>query len=638
MNHDQRIALVLEADDKASASIARVRSEIVATQSAAGGVAGAVRGANEGLTQLGAGSESRSQRIGLEISNVARAIDTARLGSREAVRSVAELAANAATVTPALAAWAGPIAGAAAVLGTVLAIMLDTTREAERQKAFTDRLSTLTPDGLANRYAGVKAERAKAMAEYQNDTMTAWQGIKNFMSADLTKESGRAVVRSLGQKSRAEAERANAEYAAVYQLLLKATREEQVRGTALGDQSREMIRQKALAAESAEVKGQLARMEITTLASIQADARIQLETQNAATAATFRRRDAAGQLIALSAGEVRDRAQMISLNERAYRITVETARVKEVEREKDARFAVNTELAQVRLEAQGVTAFQAREKEAQIALVRSKIANERAGYSAELRAFLDSAAEQIFAAKSTLIAAEQAVLNRRAGAEQLTGSRVASEALRGRLEMIAIERDAQIKSGIDVRLATLGAERAKRQAYYETYRAAVQSAQQLSSVLIQSKSKELRAIGQSIAGVRRIVLGFEAAEATIQALKYGAKAIGYAADLQWARAGMAAAAAVQFAGVAAAAGAEAAGGGGGVSSAGGAGGGAAGSASTFEPRSASQGQGGVTIVLVTRDPYGREQIQQTMYALNRSGKLGVPPVQVPPTSGFTRVA
>jgi hypothetical protein len=72
-------------------------------------------------------------------------------------------------------------------------------------------------------------------------------------------------------------------------------------------------------------------------------------------------------------------------------------------------------------------------------------------------------------------------------------------------------------------------------------------------------------------------------------------------------------------------------GGGSSSSAGGGGGGSTGTGSSvFSPTSGTEGQGNVTINLLTQNPYGYEQIQQVQYNLNRAGILKVP-IPISPT-------
>jgi hypothetical protein len=72
-------------------------------------------------------------------------------------------------------------------------------------------------------------------------------------------------------------------------------------------------------------------------------------------------------------------------------------------------------------------------------------------------------------------------------------------------------------------------------------------------------------------------------------------------------------------------------GGGGSSSGGGSAGGGGSSSTTFEPRSATEGQGMVTINLLSANPYGPEQIQQVQYQLQRADILKRP-IPISPTN------
>jgi hypothetical protein len=87
------------------------------------------------------------------------------------------------------------------------------------------------------------------------------------------------------------------------------------------------------------------------------------------------------------------------------------------------------------------------------------------------------------------------------------------------------------------------------------------------------------------------------------------------------------ASAVQF-GAAAALGARESLGGGGTG--GGASSGGGGGSSTFTPN--QQPAGGTTVInLITKDPYGKESINQVSYQLQRNGTLNVP---IYPTTGL----
>ena len=73
------------------------------------------------------------------------------------------------------------------------------------------------------------------------------------------------------------------------------------------------------------------------------------------------------------------------------------------------------------------------------------------------------------------------------------------------------------------------------------------------------------------------------------------------------------------------------GGGGGAQGAGSSGGGG-----TFTPSPAATGGGNTTINLYTRNPYGEDAIAETLYYTNRADILKKPPLQIPPTTGFSK--
>ena len=65
---------------------------------------------------------------------------------------------------------------------------------------------------------------------------------------------------------------------------------------------------------------------------------------------------------------------------------------------------------------------------------------------------------------------------------------------------------------------------------------------------------------------------------------------------------------------------------------GGGGGGGGGGASVFEPN-AREGAGSFTLILVTKDPFGKESMAQTMFELQRSTDLKRT-MPIAPTTGL----
>lgn len=152
---------------------------------------------------------------------------------------------------------------------------------------------------------------------------------------------------------------------------------------------------------------------------------------------------------------------------------------------------------------------------------------------------------------------------------------------------------------------------------------------------INSKNRQIRAIGIAAQTLRRLEVGAEAARALVESARAFGKVPGYLAAHQYGSAALSAASGVQLAAAAALGFREAGTGGGGSGGGGGAAGGG-GERGTFEPRTSSTRDGGpVVINLITRDPYGRESIQSVMYEINRAGILGRGPIEfpIPATTG-----
>lgn len=171
-----------------------------------------------------------------------------------------------------------------------------------------------------------------------------------------------------------------------------------------------------------------------------------------------------------------------------------------------------------------------------------------------------------------------------------------------------------------------------------TMKAAADDAKTIVGVLLDSGSKQVKAIGHAADAVRRVQIGAQAAHAAVEsAIEFG-KAIGSAASLDFRGAALHASSGLALARAAALGAKESLGGGSAGSSGGGAGGGGADPNGAFRPRTGTEGQGNVVINLLTQDPYGQTKIQQVMYELNRAQILGRPPVQIPPTTGIQRVA
>jgi hypothetical protein len=172
-----------------------------------------------------------------------------------------------------------------------------------------------------------------------------------------------------------------------------------------------------------------------------------------------------------------------------------------------------------------------------------------------------------------------------------------------------------------------------RQLRLDTFRQSISYAGEFTKVLEQSGSRQVRAVGHAADAIRKILIGADGAHSAVLALKEGAAALGALASGNFAGAALHTASAAQYAAAAAKAGQESLGGGG--ASGGGGGGGGAGTP-TFEPRS-NDSQGNLVVNLITRDPYGRDAIQTTLFELDRSQKLKRP-IPIAPTTGLVPFA
>lgn len=231
-------------------------------------------------------------------------------------------------------------------------------------------------------------------------------------------------------------------------------------------------------------------------------------------------------------------------------------------------------------------------------------------------------------AELAAIKAEQEAVRERARVDVGLGSDNVITRHQARMQQIADQRDADIKAGIDVLTATERMEQRKRQIYRETMQAASADAKTIVDVLLDSGSKQVKAVGQAADTVRRVLIGAQAAHAAVEAAIEAGKAIGSLATGDFRGAGLHAAAAAEL-GKAAALGAKESLGGGGNSGGSGGGGG-----TTFTPRERGEGGGAQVLNLYTVDPYSREAISVVSYELGRSGVLKKP-INIPPTTGFT---
>ena len=189
--NEERLALVLEANDKASAILSRVRKEIEATK-------GSTRGLNQETDAYDvAGNKVRKG--ALAFGAVARAAQEAKLGTQGAVNAASQLAETLALVTRSakFASWATGIGAAVAILGTFLALLQDTNKEIDKASPAMDRLLGDVDVKQAEAIiAGLHRKMEQLTSEIEANDASLGEKIKRRLSGNLATEEGREELRT----------------------------------------------------------------------------------------------------------------------------------------------------------------------------------------------------------------------------------------------------------------------------------------------------------------------------------------------------------------------------------------------------------------------------------------------------------
>lgn len=178
-----------------------------------------------------------------------------------------------------------------------------------------------------------------------------------------------------------------------------------------------------------------------------------------------------------------------------------------------------------------------------------------------------------------------------------------------RLAQIKAERDAAIKSGVDVATAEAAALQSRMALQAELRSNLMSDLKALEDATISSKNREIQAIGMAARTARRLELGYKGAENAVDSIKEAGKALGYAASGDFGAAALSGMSSVKHAAAAALAFKEAGGGGGGGDAGGGGGGGGGGPRESTRLGAGGEGQKDslkIEIVYVQKDSEGRE--------------------------------
>lgn len=504
--NEERLALVLEANDRATAVLQKVRKEIEATR-------GSTRGLNS-ETEAYDVSGNKVRKGALAFGAVAQAANEAKLGTMGAVHAASNLAETLALVTRSakFASWATGIGAAVAILGTFYTLLQDTNKEIDKASPAMERLlGDVDVKQAEALIAGLHQKMGRLTAEIEANDASLGQKIKRRLTGDLSTDEGREGVRSGNDKEQAQRVRD----------LLQAEQDYKAAQEKLAD-----LRRSGRNSERDKAKAEAERL--------------------------------------------RDQAK------------------KDGETANDLYFKLSNDRVASELRAGG------RLEEAQ----KGQVEIDRVNQELAIQKLLISENE-----KNDLI--EKARLASAARLAEID-AQTANEAARQRLDFADRVR---------------ALEEAKEQV-------SLKRKQQIVGSLIHGA---IAAQGPLMKQLKRLALEPVAAELEGLAIREGVKVI-----TSWPNA---AAMAKHAAGAALAiAGARevyalAGGGGSGKGGGGGSGGGDASGAGTFQPR--DDGQRGTAVInLYTTNPYGREQIQQVKFELDRAGVMKRPGVEIAPTTGI----
>lgn len=562
MANEERLALVLEANDKATATLQRVRKEI---ELARGSTTRLNR--DTGAYDLEA---SKVRRGALAFGAVARAANDARLGTQGAIVAASNLAETLALVTRSakFASWATGIGAAVAILGTFYSLLRDTNAEIDKASPAMERLLGQAELKQVDIYvAGLRARLQQLADEVVKDDPSLGEKIRNRFSANLATNAGRQ------------------------EFLTGLSEEQQARVRYL------LQTEQDLAAS------------LTRQADLRHDGRKKEKT------------DAEQE-----AKRLRDKAiQQAETDARSA---------------KTLQKSLMSEAATLAMQGGGYDTFAQKRAAAENEFIEQKqtlLEYERSGgITAERRLEIEQSALAVRDRMIANLEREQDLLNRRTALDIQENSDDPRAVFEARMEMIELEKQAQIDAGISIENANASAEQKKQRLQKEMHRKTLSDLKQLEDATINSKNRQIKAVGIAAMVLRKLEIGAEASRAAVESARAFGKVPGYLAAHQYGSAALSAASGVQLAAAAALGFKEAMGGGG---SAGGGGGNSAGGfdgAGTFEPRDSSAGTS-QTIYLITKDPYGRDQIQRVAWELDRAGVMKRPPTEIPPTTGLVSV-
>lgn len=643
MTNEQRLALVLEASDNATATLQRVRKEIEATGASTRKGTKDTGGLNSEFDKI---SDTKLVKGARAMSSIARAAEEAKLGSKEATRAMGELAETVALASgnAKLAGWAIALNAAVIAGGALVSILQQAGEAAKPSEQYLKHVQNLTDARARMEASTVQAQRTAALNAVDSDNTTSDSSFLHRMLHRTKREGDDSPMLraakdfgdSFGFTSAAvrNAETVVQNTDLLSDKAIELAKIEKIRLIGLGDQTREMMRQHAAESELGEVRLRSILHQATSLDLQKAEALSAKRNADQQVDAQFRSRDADGQLHKLTADELSMKGQLLGKNRENYDLAIQAADLAYKDQQESTKYSqdqtiwyATRRLAQSDYQTSLDTALHSYGDQL-YALQRSgKTAEDITAETGRLtQEYLLQKAllEQMHDLQTNKLRAQN---NVDAAGGGLFGPGNAGEQHQARLDQIEEERVAAIQAGEDEVEANRRAQNEIRKENRRVIDEARDNYKTIEDVLIASKSRQIKAIGHAAQTLRKLEIGAEGAYDAVLALREGGLALASFASGDFAGGALHLASAAQLGAAAALAGQEALGGG---TSSGGGGGGASG-AGTFEPRNAASG-GPQVINLYTTNPYSRENIQQVQYELDRAGVL-----KIPPTTGI-RVA
>jgi hypothetical protein len=637
IGNEETLRLVLEANDKATAVLEKVREQIKATGGAAGSSGKSTRGLNDEIDKV---SDAKLVKSARAMSSIAYAAEEAKLGGREAARAMGELAETVALASgnAKFAGWAIGLNAAVLAATSLIGVLKDAPEQTKPTDLFIRRLSHLTKDQADTEREQLRAFRDRILQRTATDADQYWTRFKKMMGANLNTDAGRRIARQGGVDFELlDHTNANLE-ALTAKSVIELSAAEQKRVLALQDQTTELSKQKGIELELGEAKILSIRHQMSSIDLQKQEALAARRTADQQTAAMFRFRDANGKIHELTSAELALKGQLLERNREIFAQQIGAAQASYDDRIGEDKFQQQQTIWYARRRL-AQNDFQNSLDDARRAYESQMHALERSGLlAADLKEQQDRITAA-YAAQRDLLIQQHEIQTRRIRAQNNVDAAKGGpldvtnvkEEYDSKIKAINEERDAAIKAGEDQVEANRRAENQKRQLQRDTIEQAKKNYKTIEDVLIASNSRQVKAVGHAVQTIRRLEIGVEGSRAAVLALREGAEALASFAHGDFAGGGLHLASAAQFAATAALAAQESLGGGR-TAGSGGGGGGVSG-ASTFEPRDNGQG-GSQAIYLVTKDPYGREQIQRVAWELDRAGQMKRPPIQIPPTSGI----